>query len=89
MPEVALADALKKRKQISITVTGRRTGNQITIPVWFVSERNAIWLLPVYGLNTQWYKNLQKNRDHDPGRKREARRKSALAERPRRCPRGC
>ena len=62
MPEVALADALQKRKQISITVTGRRTGKQITIPVWFVSERDAIWLLPVYGSNTQWYKNLQKNR---------------------------
>jgi deazaflavin-dependent oxidoreductase (nitroreductase family) len=62
MPEITLADALKKRKQISITVTGRRTGRQIAIPVWFVHDESAVWLLPVYGSNTQWFKNLQKNR---------------------------
>jgi deazaflavin-dependent oxidoreductase (nitroreductase family) len=60
MPEIA--DALKKRRQISITVIGRRTGRQITIPVWFVLDQNALWLLPVYGSNTQWYQNLDKNR---------------------------
>jgi deazaflavin-dependent oxidoreductase (nitroreductase family) len=57
-----IADALKSRREISITVTGRRSGKQITIPVWFVSDQNALWLLPVYGSNTQWYQNLQKNR---------------------------
>jgi deazaflavin-dependent oxidoreductase (nitroreductase family) len=57
-----IADALKSRREISITVTGRRSGKQITIPVWFVSDQTALWLLPVYGSNTQWYQNLQKNR---------------------------
>ncbi len=57
-----LADDFKKRRQISITVTGRRTGCAITIPVWFVCEGNALWLLPVYGSQTQWYRNLGANR---------------------------
>jgi deazaflavin-dependent oxidoreductase (nitroreductase family) len=62
MAEPAISDALKKRRQISITVIGRRTGKKITIPVWFVHDQNALWLLPVYGSKTQWYRNLQKNR---------------------------
>ena len=62
MTEDALSQALKKRRQISITVIGRRTGRAITIPVWFVCEGNALWLLPVYGSGTQWFRNLEKNR---------------------------
>ena len=62
MAEDALAHALKKRRQISITVVGRRTGRPIKIPVWFVFEANTLWLLPVYGSRTQWYRNLEKNR---------------------------
>jgi deazaflavin-dependent oxidoreductase (nitroreductase family) len=62
MPDDALTQALKKRRQISITVTGRRTGRAITRPVWFVFEENTLWLLPVSGSRTQWYRNLQKNR---------------------------
>ena len=54
--------ALKRRRQVSITVTGRRTGRSIKIPVWFVSDDRAIWLLPVYGSKTQWYRNLIKDR---------------------------
>ena len=62
MAEDALTQALKKRRQISITVIGRRTGRSITKPVWFVFEENTLWLLPVYGSRTQWYRNLEKNR---------------------------
>ena len=62
LPDDALTQALKKRRQISITVIGRRTGRSIKIPVWFVSDDKALWLLPVNGSRTQWYRNLQKNR---------------------------
>jgi deazaflavin-dependent oxidoreductase (nitroreductase family) len=57
-----LRKALKKRRQISITVIGRRTGRSITIPVWFVCDDKALFLLPVYGSRTQWFRNLEKNR---------------------------
>lgn len=62
MAEDSLAGALKRRRQISITVTGRRTGRSHTRPVWFVLANNALWLLPVYGSKTQWYRNLQEDR---------------------------
>jgi deazaflavin-dependent oxidoreductase (nitroreductase family) len=62
MPEDGFANALQRRRQISITVTGRRTGRAITIPVWFVSDERGLSLLPVSGSKTQWYRNLQKNR---------------------------
>ena len=62
MADDALTPALQKRRQISITVIGRRTGRAITIPVWFVSDDKALWLLPVTGSRTQWFRNLEKNR---------------------------
>ncbi len=62
MAEDDFAKGLNKRHQISITVTGRNTGRAITIPVWFVSGEDGLWLLPVNGSDTQWYRNLMKNR---------------------------
>lgn len=56
-----LAHALEERREISITVTGRKTGRAITIPVWFVSDDRVLWLLPVNGSDTPWFRNLGKN----------------------------
>ena len=61
MPADKFTDALKKAKQIKISVIGRNTGRTITLPVWFVSDENALYLLPVNGSKTQWYQNLLKN----------------------------
>jgi deazaflavin-dependent oxidoreductase (nitroreductase family) len=61
MPEDKLDRELKKRRQISITVVGRRSGRTITLPVWFVAAEDALLLLPVYGAQTQWYRNLLKD----------------------------
>jgi len=60
-PEDAFSRALKDRRQISISVIGRRSGRAITLPVWFVLAEDALWLLPVYGSQTQWYRNLLMN----------------------------
>jgi deazaflavin-dependent oxidoreductase (nitroreductase family) len=57
----ALKDRLSRSREINITVTGRKSGRTISIPVWFVSEDNKLYLLPVSGSDTQWYKNVQKN----------------------------
>jgi hypothetical protein len=32
--------------------------NQEEMPVWFVHEGNTLYLLPVQGSDTNWYKNL-------------------------------
>lgn len=49
---------LGQRREISITVKGRRTGKPITLPVWFVQEGERLYLLPVQGSSTQWLRNL-------------------------------
>lgn len=50
--------ALDGTNEITITVTGRATGRQIALPVWFVEERGKIDLLPVHGSDGDWYKNV-------------------------------
>ena len=56
----ALKDRLSRYRQIEITITGRKSGKPISIPVWFVSEDDTLYLLPVQGSDTQWYKNVLK-----------------------------
>ena len=60
-PKDALIDRLSRYREITITVTGRKSGRAISIPVWFVSEDDKLYLLPVQGSDTQWYKNVLKN----------------------------
>jgi deazaflavin-dependent oxidoreductase (nitroreductase family) len=56
-----LTAALRETNEITITVTGRATGRQISIPVWFVAEDGKVYLLPVHGSDSDWYKNVLKN----------------------------
>ncbi len=53
--------ALDKTREIKISVIGRNSGKTITLPVWFVLDDGALWLLPVHGSKTHWYRNLLKN----------------------------
>ena len=57
----ALKDRLSRFSEIKITVTGRKSGRSISIPIWFVFEDPTLYLLPVQGADTQWYKNVLKN----------------------------
>ena len=57
----ALKDRLSRYREINITVTGRKSGRAISIPVWFVLEDDKLYLLPVQGSDTQWHKNVLKN----------------------------
>ena len=56
-----LTDRLSRGREITITVTGRKSGRTISIPVWFVLEDDKLYLLPVQGSDTQWYKNVLNN----------------------------
>jgi hypothetical protein len=56
-----LRDRLAGYRQIKISVVGRKSGQTISIPVWFVLEGQKLYLLPVQGSDTQWYKNVLKN----------------------------
>jgi deazaflavin-dependent oxidoreductase (nitroreductase family) len=56
-----LKDRLARYREIKISVIGRKSGKTISIPVWFVLEGEKLYLLPVQGSDTQWYKNVLKN----------------------------
>jgi deazaflavin-dependent oxidoreductase (nitroreductase family) len=56
-----LKDRLSRYRQIKISVTGRKSGRTISVPVWFVLHEDKLYLLPVQGSDTQWYKNVLKN----------------------------
>lgn len=59
--KVTLKERLSRYRQIKISVIGRKSGQTISIPVWFVLEGEKLYLLPVQGSDTQWYKNVLQN----------------------------
>jgi len=59
-PKDDLKERLARYRQIKLSVIGRKSGKTIAIPVWCVLEGEKLYLLPVQGSNTQWYKNVLK-----------------------------
>ncbi len=57
----ALEGRLAREREITISVTGRKSGRAISLPIWFVWDDGKLYLLPVKGSDTQWYKNVLKN----------------------------
>ena len=57
----SIKERLSRYREIKLSVTGRKSGKTISIPVWFVLEGDKLSLLPVQGSDTQWYKNVLKN----------------------------
>jgi len=54
---------LNSSKELQITVIGRKSGKEFSTPVWFVREGKTVFLLPVTGSNSAWYKNLEKSKN--------------------------
>jgi hypothetical protein len=61
-PNDALKDRLSRYREIDLSVTGRKSGRTISQPVWFAYDDDKVYLLPVRGSDTQWYKNVLKDR---------------------------
>jgi len=59
--ESNLRERLGKHREIKLSVVGRKTGRTISNPVWFVFEDEKLYLLPVRGSETQWYRNILKD----------------------------
>ena len=55
-----LKGRLSRYREITITVTGRKSGRAFSNPVWFALDGDKLYLLPVKGSDTQWYKNVLK-----------------------------
>jgi deazaflavin-dependent oxidoreductase (nitroreductase family) len=60
-PNDSLKSNLSRSDEITINVIGRKSGRTISNPVWFVVDGDKLYLLPVQGSDTQWYKNILKN----------------------------
>jgi hypothetical protein len=55
--------ALTDRNEITVTVTGRVSGREISNTVWFVIEDGTVGLLPLRGSDTAWFRNLRAHPD--------------------------
>src|SRR5579859_1910893 len=60
MAQTDFRPALQGAQNIEITVTGRTSGRSLTYPVWFALDGDKLYLIPVKGSDTDWYKNLRK-----------------------------
>ncbi len=58
MSKADLHQRLNRADEVRLTVKGRKSGRDIPRLVWFVYEGNTLYLLPVQGSDTNWYKNL-------------------------------
>jgi hypothetical protein len=58
LKENKLKNNRSKKRNNNLSVKGRKSGRDISRPVRFVHEGNTLYLLPVQGSDTNWYKNL-------------------------------
>ncbi len=58
MANERFTNALESTREIELTVTGRKSGREISIPVWFVQDGDNLYLVPVQGSDSDWYKNV-------------------------------
>jgi hypothetical protein len=54
-------DILGETNEIDLTVRGRKSGQDISRPVWFVHKDDKLYLLHVLGSDTNWYRNVLKD----------------------------
>lgn len=50
--------ALGSASEVGLITTGRKTGRESSRPVWFVRQGEILYLVPVTGTDSQWYKNV-------------------------------
>lgn len=55
-----LRNALQGTSELDLTVTGRKSGQESTRPIWFVEETDRLLLLPVTGSDSNWFRNIVK-----------------------------
>ena len=62
MSKADLPQRLNRVSEITLSVKGRKSGKDIPRLVWFVHEGSTLYLLPVQGSDTNWYKNFQEDK---------------------------
>ena len=54
-------NALSQTDEVALTVTGRASGRESSRPVWCVQDGDTLYLLPVKGSDSTWFKNVLRN----------------------------
>src|ERR1700682_3890377 len=60
-PKNDLQQRLAHDRQIKISVSGRKSGHPVAILIWCALEGEKLYLPPVQGSGTQWYRNVLQN----------------------------
>jgi deazaflavin-dependent oxidoreductase (nitroreductase family) len=60
MADEAFEKALEGAREVEVTVTGRSSGREISRPLWFVRDGDRLYLVPITGSDSDWYKNVVK-----------------------------
>jgi hypothetical protein len=61
MAMVEFTQALNTAEELELTTVSSKSVRFTTRPVWFVQDGQTLYLLPVKGSDTRWYKNVLKN----------------------------
>ena len=59
MAAMEFLEAIKSTREVELTV--KRSGKWTTRPVWFAVDGTTVYLLPMYGTDTKWYKYVIAN----------------------------
>jgi len=59
MADLEFLEALKSSSEVELSV--KRSGKWTTRPVWFAVNGTTVYLLPMYGSDTKWYKYATAN----------------------------
>jgi hypothetical protein len=62
MAQTDFRTALQGANEIEITVTDRTSCRSLSYPVWFAMDGDKLYLIPVKGSDTDWYKNCARYR---------------------------
>jgi len=61
MADSEFLKGLTSTEAIELTVKDQKTGRSSLRPVWFVLESGKLYLVPVTGSNSEWYKSVLVN----------------------------
>jgi hypothetical protein len=51
--------ALDGTDEVELGTVGRVSGEETSRPVWFVHQGDILYLVPITGSDSQWYKNVR------------------------------
>jgi hypothetical protein len=64
--------ALSGAEEVQVAYVRGKDGRERTIPVWFAVEGRTVHLLPMYGLKTMWFQEVERSRSMELRVKRES-----------------